>query len=253
MQAVVILAVVVVIGAIAVPIYSTMQARAHQQVALDKIRTLCGALKTYAEANSGSLPLEDAPGNDTWHAAAQPTAKDAWYNALPRLLGKKGAGDYAPKDFYKDENLLFLPGANYPDKKKFLAPQFAMAINTKLERNDADGKPQRTKIDQVAEPARTVAFLEQGLLNEDRTLQVQTRNDYDGAPKGSAKSFIGRYGGKGVLGFFDGHAEPFRVKDILTESGQFPYPQAPVVWTRTPDENPNKGAATIPVAASAKN
>jgi len=42
--------------------------------------------------------------------------------------------------------------------------------------------------------------------------------------------------------------ELFAVKEILTETGDVPYPQQPVVWTRNPDENPNKGAAQ-PVAA----
>jgi hypothetical protein len=85
-----------------------------------------------------------------------------------------------------------------------------------------------------------VALLEQGLLNEDRTLAVQSKKDYDGSPKGSAKSFVGRYGGKGVLQFFDGHAELVEVRRVLTETGQFPFPQTDIVWTPTPEENPNK-------------
>ena len=47
----------------------------------------------------------------------------------------------------------------------------------------------------------------------------------------------------GVLCFIDGHVELVSVKEVLTETGQFPYPQSEVVWTRTPEENPNKTAA----------
>lgn len=243
MELLVAVVIVGVLVAIAIPVYSAMRLRAHKQVALDRFKTLGGALATYATQNAGMLPTEDVDGNDTWHNASRPEAKDVWYNALPRLLGRKGAGDYSPDEFYTEDNLLFLPGANYPDKKKFLAPQFAIAFNTKLHRNDPfTGEKQRMKMEQVTNPSRTVALLEQGCLNEDRTLEVQSRKDYDGSPKGSAKSFVGRYGGQGVLLFLDGHAELVSVRDALTETGHFPFPQTQIVWTRTPEENPNKDA-----------
>jgi len=254
MEVLVVLAVCLVIAAIAVPVYSSFRQRAHKQVALDKIRTLGAAVSTYASQNAGVLPAEDTDGNDDWHNIAKPEAKDAWYNALPRLLGRKGAGDYShsPADFYKDDNLLFLPGANYPDKKKFLEPLFAMAFNTKLQRTGLDGEKERTRMDQISQPAKTVVLLEQGLLNEDRTLAVQSKKDYDGSPKGSAKSFVGRYVGQGVLYFLDGHAEFVNVSDVLTETGRFPFPQTSIVWTRTPEENPNKDAEVSSAKKKAK-
>jgi prepilin-type processing-associated H-X9-DG protein len=244
MEMLVAAAVLIVITATAIPIYSGMRQRSHKQAALDRMKSLSGALLNYTSQNGGTLPEEDTDGNETWRSVARPEAKEAWYNALPRLLGRKGAGDYenSPKEFYRDDNILFLPGANYPDEKKMLNPLFAIAFNTKLERTDPTGAKQPTKMEHVTNPARTVALLEQGLLNEDRTLQVQTKNDYDGSPKGSAKSFVGRYGGQGVLAFLDGHVELAYAKDLLTETGQFPYPQASVIWTRTPEENPNKDA-----------
>jgi hypothetical protein len=234
-----------VLAAVAVPIYSKVRERAHKQVAMDKLKALGGALKTYTSQNAGALPAEDANGTDSWDTIGKPEAKDAWYNALPRLAGRKGAGDYAgtPSDFYKDENILYLPGANYPDKKKFAQPLFAIAFNTKLQRNSPSGEKERTKLDQITNPSKTVALLEQGVLNESRTLEVQSKKDYDGAPKGSAKSFVGRYGGQGFLCFLDGHVELTPAKEVLTETGTFPFPQTDIIWTRTPEENPNKSAA----------
>jgi type II secretory pathway pseudopilin PulG len=238
----VILAIIAVLVAIAIPIYKSKQERAHQQVALEKIRTLGGAVSTFANQNGGALPEEDANGNDTWNNAAKPTAKDAWYNALPRLIGRKGVGDYAnsPESFYSEDNILFLPGANYPDKKKLINPMFAIAFNTKLQRTNPDNTKPKTMMKDITQPIKTVVLQEQGLVNENRTLDVQTKADYDGSPKGSAKSFIGRYDGKGHLYFLDGHAELVDAKDLLTPEGKFPFPQDKVVWTRTPEENPNK-------------
>jgi prepilin-type processing-associated H-X9-DG protein len=122
-------------------------------------------------------------------------------------------------------------------------PEFAIALNSKLQHNDPSGKKERPKLDQVTQPAKTVALLEQGCSGEKRTLEVQKKNDYDGSPKGNAKSFVGRYGGKGHLVYVDGHVELEEVKNLLTETGAFPFPQGDVVWTRTPEENPNQDTA----------
>jgi Tfp pilus assembly protein PilE len=245
-QILIAVAVAAVLFAVAYPVYLSFREKAHKQVALDKIRMLGGALTAYASQNNGALPEEDAKGNDDWSGIAKPAAKNAWYNALPRQLGKKGAGDFSdtPASFYTDENILFLPGANYPDKKKLMIPMFAVAINTKLERTEADGGVMRAKMSDIANPSRTVAFLEQGLLNESRTLEIQSKKDYDGSPKGSAKSFVGRYDDQGVLCFFDAHVELINAKDVLTEHGDFPFPQTNVIWTPKPEDNPNKDAAT---------
>ena len=246
MRTVIVLALVLVIAALAWPVSMSLRTRAHKQTALERMRQLGAALSNYASQNAGALPAEDAPGNDTWVSIQKPEARDAWYNALPRLIGKKGAGDFAtPQEFYNsDTNVLVLPGANFPDKKKFIAPQFAIAFNTKLQRKNAEGRKERTKLEQIKDPARTVVLLEQGCLNEDRTLEVQSKNDYDGSPKGSAKSFVGRYGGEGVLCFADSHAEFVKVRDTLTETGDFPFPPTHIIWTRSPEENPNKDPAT---------
>lgn len=254
MEFIVVVAIILILVAIAMPVYRVMKERAHKAAAAEKMKKLGTAFTNYVNQSNGVLPAEDADGQDTWANAAKPESKDIWYNAVPRTAGAKGVGDYAgsPRSFYTDESLLYLPGANYPEKKKIVNPQFAIAMNTKLQlRNDTTGKKERTKLDQITQPARTVAFLEQGCDNESRTLKIQSKKDYDGSPKGSAKSFVGRYGGKGHLVFVDGHVELVEAKGLLTEIGAFPFPQGDVVWTRTPEENPNKDA-TAAAADSAK-
>ena len=127
----------------------------------------------------------------------------------------------SPTAFYTLENPIFLPGANYPDQKKLIGPLFAIAFNTKLQRNDENNKKQRTKLDQITQPARTIVLLEQGLLNEDRTLPVQSKKDYDGSPKGSAKSFVGRYGGYGCALVLMVTPSWCMSGETLTETGDF--------------------------------
>jgi prepilin-type N-terminal cleavage/methylation domain-containing protein/prepilin-type processing-associated H-X9-DG protein len=245
MEVMVALAIVLVLLVIAFPVYKLMRQRSGKQAALKAMKELGSGLNTYTAQHAGVLPAEDASGTDSWKNAAKPEANEAWYNALPRLLGKKGVGDFAdsPRDFYTSQNMLYLPGAAYPDSDKVLRePLFAIAFNTKLQRRDADGRKKPTKQSDITNPARTVAFLEQGLPDENRTLTVQTKKDYDGSCKGSAKSFVGRYGGQGALLFIDGHVEMVDARNLLTETGSFPFPQSSVIWTCTPEENPNKAS-----------
>lgn len=243
MEILVVVAILLVLAAIAFPTYRSIQMRANKAVALNNMSQLAGALATYVAQHHGLLPEEDAKGADTWQIAALPESAKAWYNALPRLLGTKGTGDFAgiPRDYYTKQNILFLPGAKYPDSDRKLAnPIFAIAMNTKLQRKDIDGRKSGLKMDMITNPARTVMLIEQGIQGEEKGASVQSKKDYDGSPKGSAKSMAGRYGGAGVLVFMDGHAEVVQVKNLLTETGRFPFPQTDIVWTRTPEEDPNK-------------
>jgi type II secretory pathway pseudopilin PulG len=251
-EALVVLVIVVVLVVAAFPVYSWVRQRQHKQVALQKMKDLGGALTAYTSQSGGLLPEEDAPGGDSWAVIASPAAKDAWYNALPKAIGRKGAGEFNPESFYSDENLVFLPGANYPDKKKSADPMFAIAYNTKLQRKDPQGKKERLKMNQIVDPGRTVALLEQGVMNESRTNSVQTKSDYDGSPKGSAKSFVGRYGGEGVLCFIDGHVQLIKASDVLTPTGSIPFPPADLVWTANPADNPNKDSSSNNNASSKK-
>jgi hypothetical protein len=103
-------------------------------------------------------------------------------------------------------------------------------MNTKLHRKNPDGKKEDVLLPQITNPAKTVLFLEQGLPKEEKAIQAQPK--YDGSCKGSAKSFVARYGGEGCLAFVDGHVQTVTGKEILTESAAFPLPQSDIVWTR---------------------
>ncbi len=243
MEILVVVAIILVLAAIAVPTVTTFKNRADKGVALRILKDLGTATQTFIADNNGDLPMEDSKGTDSWNSAADPENAKAWYNALPKIMGRRPVAEYSttPRAFYTKENVIYLPGAKYPDTdKKLTKPLFAIAINTKLQRKDADGKKPAVKLAQISNAARTVLFLEQGLPSEEKTSPVQSKKDYDGSPKGSAKSFIGRYGGKGVLCFIDGHIEEHSPKDLLDEAGRFWFPPNDVIWCRTPDENPNK-------------
>ena len=78
-------------------------------------------------------------------------------------------------------------------------------------------------------------------------MDQQTKKDYDGAPKGSAKSFVGRYRGKGWLLFADGHTEDVTAKELLTETARFPFPPGPddVIWSAKPETDPEQTVGSL--------
>lgn len=240
MEILVVIAIILVLAAIAVPVVATVQQRSNKAYAINNMRQLANAFITYASQNDGTFPAEDAKGVDTWQNAAKEESSKTWYNALPKLLGQKTVGDFAtsPRDFYTKANLVFLPGAKYTESdKKLTGPLFAIAVNTKLSQKDSTGVKEPAKMSMVLRPARTVMFLEQGLPTEPKAMPQQPK--YDGSCKGSAKSFVARYGGKGIVSFMDGHAEEVAASDMLTDTGRIVFPQTDIVWTKNPEDDPN--------------
>jgi len=243
MEVLVVVAIILVLAAILVPTLGEIQKRANKGVALKTIRDLCTAAQTYGADNNDELPQEDVKGTDSWAASQDPANGKAWYNALPKAMGRRNVADFAatPRAFYTKDNILFLPGATYPESdRKLVKPLFAIGINNKLQKKDSDGKKPAAKRSQISNPSRTPLFLEQGLPSEKKAAPMQSNKDFDGAPKASAHSMPGRYGGKGIIGFVDGHAEEWYVKDLLTETNMFPFPPTDIIWMKTPEEDPNK-------------
>ncbi len=240
MEVLVVVAIVVVLLAIAIPTYSHFITKGYQSTAVANMRSLGVAFGTYAAQNDGRFPMEDASGPNTWSAATKPENQKVWYNALPHILGQRTAGDFAsdPRAFYTKTNVLFFPGAKYPDgDRRIERPLFAVAMNSRLQRKDEFGNKSDRRLAQAQRPSSTVLFFEQGLRGEKKSYGAQ--GAYDGAPKGTARSFVGRYNGIGVVCFLDGHTELYRVHDMLTETGALPFPQTEIVWTLDPEADPN--------------
>src|SRR4029450_8514840 len=90
METLVAVAIILVLVAIAFPAYKVIRQRANKQAALKTMKDLGSGMTMYTGQNAGNFPAEDASGADTWKNASKPEAKAAWYNAVPRLIGKKG-------------------------------------------------------------------------------------------------------------------------------------------------------------------
>jgi prepilin-type processing-associated H-X9-DG protein len=86
--------------------------------------------------------------------------------------------------------------------------------------------------------------LEQGLPGEPKAHDTISNGDYDGAPKGSPKSFVARYNKRGIILFADGNAEEVSAKKLLTNTGGIEWSEnaasdSSILWTADPRENPN--------------
>jgi prepilin-type processing-associated H-X9-DG protein len=250
MQLLVVVAIVIVLAAIAYPVWMNIQKKKNGIVALNKMKQIGGALTQYIAANDGMLPDEESPsGKNDWLDTVKPEAVKAWYNCLPRQLGLQGVADYQKAGnvagFYSDSSLLYLPGADYPQKRRMGHPMFAYAFNTKLQRKESASDVKKSvAMSRVQRPDRTVAFLEQGLRGEKRPFEFMKR--YDGEDcKASARQFVARSEGKGIIVFVDGHAETVSPGDVL-EGGEpggrikwNPDDSGSVFWTADIKEDPN--------------
>ncbi len=246
MEILVVIAIITVLAAIAFPIVGRVRSNSFRADAVSRMKSLASATQKFAEMNDGALPAEDAPGKDNWDATAKPEAEKAWYNSLPKLLQQKGVGDFVkdnrPAAFYTKEFIGYLPGAPYPEGKKMAKPYFALAINSKLQRKDKEGKKGEVKYNHIVVPERTALFLEHGMPGEPRANETISHKDYDGACKGTAKGFVARYANKGLIAFADGHVDLFFAKDLLTSTGDLmwdPNGTTPVLWLPDPKEDPS--------------
>lgn len=251
MEILVVIAIIVVLAAIAFPVYGRIKSKANMGTAINVMKQLCSAVGTYAASNNGELPKEDTKGKDDWQIIGTPEADNAWYNALPKMMGAKPIGDFARERreaaFYTKENILWLPGAQYPEGKKMARPYFAIATNGRLQRKDKDGKKRDVRMNNIINPNNTVIFLEQGLPGEPKAHETISKNDYDGAPKGNAKSFVARYTGRGLIGFVGGNVREVAGKDLLQANGDMIWTAdaattdpSMILWTADPKDDPNE-------------
>jgi len=246
MEILVVVAIITVLAAIAFPIVGRIRSNSFRTEATSRMKALAAAVTKYSEGQDGALPAEDAQGKDSWDASSSPASEKAWYNSLPHVMQRKSLGDLVKEGrsaaFYSNEYVAWLPGAPYP--KKMDKPYFAIAINSKLQRKDKEGKKGDVKMNHIAVPERTVLFFEHGMPGEPKSDPTVSHKDYDGACKGTGKGFATRYSNQGVLAFADGHVELHFAKDLLTPTGDLQWSAdgtTPVLWLPDPKEDPNGG------------
>ncbi len=261
MEVIVVAAIIIVIAVIGSTVWQATKHKANRAAALQKCNSLGNALTAYISQHDTMLPKEEPDsGQSGWEAATRPDADDAWFNALPRIAGGKGTGDYAKesnyKAFYARESLLCFQGTHYP-KVSMRKPYYSIAFNTKLHRKepkDAAGKDApakdagskekaRVKMAQISNPSRTVALLEHGMKGEKRPIEGMKSYSGDDC-KANAKQFVARWNERGMIVFLDGHVEPIKASQILDNSAGVRIKWAPaeadsILWCPSDKEDPN--------------
>jgi len=212
----VVISVIAILAGLLLPALGSARKSARQSQTVSNLRQLGAESITYSSENDGRVPLDKvSSGADSWAQTEGASAATCWYNALPRMMGKLGAGDYATGNkaaFYTNDNLAYCPAANYPANPSSASqPYFAIAFNSKL--NQA---PMQT----IQEASETVLFLEGGLPGE--TLTQSSQSTYTGQSSVYASRFIARYAnGAGLLLFCDGHAQLLPWQNVVGQSGSY--------------------------------
>ena len=242
----IVIAIIAVLAGIVLPIYGNMQMTSRRVQSLSNMRQFGLAFIGYCNDNNGQLPTQ-GDSSPTWQGAAASTDNEmtAWYNALPRTYAQsKGLGDYAgdPTDFYAKGSLFFVPAAKYPSTK-LAAPQFAIALCSKLFDSTYISDNSVVRLQNIQSPSSTCIFLENGLLGE--TPIRTSQSTYNGQARSFASRAVARYSGKVVLTFADGHADVLTGTDLVATSGKAYYPQISdaggrVYWTLNPSVDANQ-------------
>ena len=115
----VVIAVIAILASLLLPVLGRAYEGARKTSCLSRFKQINLALTMYIENNEDSFPRESfIPKGVSWNLWVQvrnPLAYDVWYNALPREMGTRGAGAFAPSsaraDFYDRSLILQCPSA----------------------------------------------------------------------------------------------------------------------------------------------
>ena len=244
LELLIVIGIIAVLAGLVLPIYGNIQLAGKRTQSLNNMRQFAVAAISYAGDNNGILPPQgDAT---TWASAAANTDTEnaQWYNVLPRKYGNgKGLGDYAsnPAGFYAKDSMFYVPAAKYP-ANKLTGPQFALAINSKLE----TGAYTNVSLQMIQLPVETVLFLELGVPGE---TPLKGQKAYTTQSYGYASRLAARYNGNTVLAFIDGHVGVFPGSSIVDPTtgkaffvaypGAFPTGATTVYWEMLPTVSPN--------------
>jgi prepilin-type N-terminal cleavage/methylation domain-containing protein/prepilin-type processing-associated H-X9-DG protein len=240
----VVISIIALLAALLLPVYNTVLLNGKKTQSMANMRQLGVMLVSYTGDQNGSFPL---PGTlaPTWAGAASTSdtnETNAWYNALPRLSGQKGVGDYqlTQAAFYQKGSVFLVPAAQYPTSK-LNAPLFAVAYNSKLF-GTAGGADAITsvRLQSITLPSQTCVFQESGLSGEPQIYSSQAA--YNGQSASYATQTVARYGGHTLIAFADGHVAELAGSDVVNPaSGKAYSPQnlGEVYWTVDPTVDAN--------------
>lgn len=238
----VVIAVVAILAALLVPVLGRAKGLARRTICMNHLKQWAFAQTMYALDNEDHIARESFEANgvtlNLWAEVRHALAGDVWYNALPRQIGIQPAIDFAPLvvrgDFYARSELFHCPEARFPKGVSGNPVAFfSLAMNSKLILAPAH----TTTLSSIQAPEDTVLFLD-NRLPEEPMIDPQQEVHELGQPSAYANRTVARHQKRVNLSFVDGHAEPIRGTEIVT-NGLARFPQAPVIWTADPQRNPN--------------
>ncbi len=242
----VVIAIIAILAAMLLPALARAKASAQRISCLNKLKQWGLGFAMYANENEEYIPRESAGSTSSlnnWAVVADPLNAGIWYNALPKIVHVRAAGDYFldRAAFYAKESLFHCPSVKFPDHPEISGDvYFAFAMSSKLIGSTAP----TIKISTVQRPVNTVALLENRLAPEPKVDPAQSSSDL-GQPSSFASRFVTRHNGSGNLVFVDGHAASYKGNRVVETSPNNPnkgkaiMPQMEIVWTVDPDANPN--------------
>jgi prepilin-type N-terminal cleavage/methylation domain-containing protein/prepilin-type processing-associated H-X9-DG protein len=235
----VVIAIIAILASMLIPALSQAKEKARRMACLNNMRQWGLGMLIYNQDNDDELPDEKFRTSNRWTDILDEQNNSAWPISIPATIAKPGAGDYARRiaaggnnDFYSHSSLFHCPSARFRAGDGMDRALFSLGMNSKLVVDN-----QMVKHHRIRQPARTALMVEAGIPGE--TPFSEAQSSFNGQPNIFASRFSVRHKGSGNLLFADGHADNFKGQDIINEDGKAWFPYRKVIWTPSPDVNPN--------------
>ncbi|MCD8533842.1 MAG: prepilin-type N-terminal cleavage/methylation domain-containing protein [Verrucomicrobia bacterium] len=235
----VVIAIIAILASMMIPALSQAKERARRIACLNNMRQWGLGMLIYNQDNDDELPDEKFRTSNRWTDILDEQNHSAWPVSIPTTISKPGAGDYARRivaggnnDFYGPSSMFHCPSARFRAGDGLDRALFSLGMNSKLVVDN-----QMVKHHRIRQPARTALMVEAGIPGE--TPFSEAQSSFNGQPNIFASRFSVRHKGSGNLLFADGHADNFKGQDIINEDGKAWFPYRKVIWTPSPDTNPN--------------
>lgn len=234
----VVIAIIAILASLLVPALSQARERARRISCLNNMRQWGLGMMLYTQENEDQLPNEKFETNNRWSSIPDPANTSAWPIAIPPVVNKLSAADYALRfngdqssGFYSRDSMFHCPSGRIRPEFHERA-LFSLGMNSKLVVDRVMVKHGLIRL-----PARTALMVEAGLPGE--TPYSEAQSNFNGQPNVFASRFSVRHRGTGNISFADGHVENFRGQDIVNNDGRAWFPYRKVIWTPSPDSDPN--------------
>ncbi len=245
----VVIAIIAILAGMLLPALSKAKEKARNVNCLSNLKQWGLAQTLYAGDNGDSIPRDGMDANGQYPGASGAHAdKNAWFNALPSLVGERTLDSYWNEPGGNMMGKLPFPGGKgkiwhcpaasmtQDDVSKIAGGGaegfFSYVMNIDLKKQtegDNFAYPKMPKLTAFSKPTATVLMFD--CVFNPRTEVVNGSPQYNSVnPANRWRSFAARHNVGGNIAFLDGHSASYRLKTITNGAATYEARNPDIIW-----------------------